>query len=110
MGRTDDLERIGYGICILPHFVACGYADLVPILPREMHLDRAYRLVVHEDLAEAPRIRVVCDFLRRQAGATAPGRLLAAGRSVARSSSAGLSASDPLVVSDLQCHFAKSCL
>lgn len=57
----------GFGIGILPFFIASRHADLVPILPREVHLERDYWMSVHEDLAAAPRIRILADFIRREA-------------------------------------------
>lgn len=62
----------GFGIGILPFFIASRHGDLVPILPRELHLDRDYWMSFHEDLAAAPRIRVLADFIRRQATEFAP--------------------------------------
>jgi DNA-binding transcriptional LysR family regulator len=57
----------GFGLCILPHFIACRYLDLVPIRPDAIHLERDYWMSFHEDLAGAPRIRILADFIRRQA-------------------------------------------
>lgn len=62
----------GFGIGILPFFVAARHADLVPILPRELHLERDYWMSFHEDLAAAPRIRILADFIRRQASEHGP--------------------------------------
>lgn len=64
--------KAGYGLCILPHFIACRHGDLVPILPRTLHLERTYWLILHEELAQAPRIKVVAEFLRAQARAFEP--------------------------------------
>lgn len=58
--------RGGVGLCILPHFIARRHHDLVAVLPQELHLDRAYWLICHEELAEAPRVRVILDFLRAE--------------------------------------------
>ncbi len=57
----------GYGLGILPSFIARDHPDLVPVLPGEMHLLRDYWMIRHEEMAEAPRIRTVTDFLREQA-------------------------------------------
>lgn len=62
----------GFGIGILPFFIASRHADLVPILPRELHLERDYWMSFHEDLAAAPRIRVLADFIRRRASEFGP--------------------------------------
>ncbi|KQT47402.1 LysR family transcriptional regulator [Aureimonas sp. Leaf454] len=57
----------GFGLCILPHFIAHRHPDLVAILPEAIHLERDYWMSFHEDLASAPRIRVLADFVRREA-------------------------------------------
>lgn len=59
--------RAGFGIGILPFFVAARYEDLVPILPRDLGIERDYWMSVHQDLAGAPRIRLLADFVRAQA-------------------------------------------
>lgn len=53
----------GRGLCILPRFIATRFPDLVMVLPREVELRRSYWLTCHQDLAEAPRIRSVADFI-----------------------------------------------
>jgi DNA-binding transcriptional LysR family regulator len=62
----------GFGLCILPHFIAHRHPDLVAILPEEIHLERDYWMSFHEDLASAPRIRILADFVRREAACFAP--------------------------------------
>ncbi|QOG06482.1 LysR family transcriptional regulator [Aureimonas sp. OT7] len=59
----------GYGMTILPYFIARAYPQLVPVLPQELHIEREYWLSCREDLADAPRIRVVRDFIRGEAAA-----------------------------------------
>ncbi|TWG97038.1 LysR family transcriptional regulator [Mesorhizobium sp. J18] len=63
--------RGSVGLCILPHFIASLYPDLVPVIPREVHLDRDYWSICHEDLAAAPRIRMLTDFIKTEAKAAA---------------------------------------
>ncbi|MDP2696983.1 LysR family transcriptional regulator [Thalassospira sp.] len=58
--------QTGYGLCVLPYYMACRHADLIPILPMDIHLTREYWLVTHQDLVNAPRIRLVSDFLRTE--------------------------------------------
>lgn len=62
----------GYGLCILPHFIACRHLELRPVLPGELYLDRTYWLVCHEELAPAPRIRILADFIRDRARRAGP--------------------------------------
>lgn len=59
--------RAGYGIGILPYFLARDYPDLEPILPRELSLERRYWTICHEDLADAPRVRAVTNFVTTEA-------------------------------------------
>jgi DNA-binding transcriptional LysR family regulator len=60
--------RSGFGLCILPYFIAYNYPELVPVLPKEMHLNRDYWLICHEDIVNTPRIRVLSDFIRSEVG------------------------------------------
>ncbi len=57
--------QIGYGLCVLPYFIASRHPELVPVLPREMHLVREYWMSCHIDVVAAPRIRVLSDFMIR---------------------------------------------
>ena len=59
--------RAGYGIGILPYFLARDFPDLEPILPRELSLERRYWTICHEDLADAPRVRAVTNFVTTEA-------------------------------------------
>ncbi|WP_157017895.1 LysR family transcriptional regulator [Mesorhizobium xinjiangense] len=59
--------RKGLGLCVMPHFMARHYPDLVPVLPKEIHLDRHYWCIVHQDVAYTPRIRMLTDFIKTQA-------------------------------------------
>lgn len=58
----------GYGLCILPNFIARRFPALVPIMPEAVHLDRDYWMIRHQENADVPRIRAVADFLREEAG------------------------------------------
>lgn len=62
----------GYGLCIVPFFLARDHPDLVPVLPRELHIERDYWLSFHEGMAETARIRTVADFVREEARRFAP--------------------------------------
>jgi DNA-binding transcriptional LysR family regulator len=58
----------GIGLCVLPYFIACHYPELEPVLQREVMLERDYWCVCHQDLAAAPRIRALTDFIKTEAG------------------------------------------
>src|SRR5690606_11641133 len=55
----------GYGLCVLPYFIASSYEELVPVLPGELQLEREYWLNCHDDVVAAPRIRMLRDFILR---------------------------------------------
>lgn len=57
----------GIGLCVLPHFMAAGHAELVPVLTRDICLERDYWCVCHRDLSATPRIRALTDFVRTEA-------------------------------------------
>lgn len=54
--------RAGLGLAVLPHFLARD-AGLV-CLDANLGIDQPIYLVIQSDLASAPRVRVVADFLR----------------------------------------------
>ncbi len=58
-----QVVKAGYGLCVLPHFVAAGEADLVPVLAAEVSLTRSFYLLTHGDLKDLPRIRAVGRFV-----------------------------------------------
>lgn len=60
----------GYGLCVLPAFMAYHRPELVPVLPHECSLLRTYWTVVHVDMASSPLIRLVLDFIRREVTAS----------------------------------------
>jgi Transcriptional regulator len=55
--------RNGFGLCVLPHFIAGTLPDLQIVLPREITLTRNYWLVCHRDLSSVPRVRFVSDYI-----------------------------------------------
>lgn len=59
----------GFGLCVLPHFVAGHRTDLRRVLPREVLITRSYWLTVHSDLRGLGRIRLVSDFIAREVAA-----------------------------------------
>lgn len=56
----------GYGLCVLPHFVAGHRTDLRAVLPDEICITRSYWLTVHSDMRGLGRVRLVTDFLAEQ--------------------------------------------
>lgn len=53
----------GAGLCVLPDFIAVRQPGLVRVLPETVHLERNLWLVVHADLKNLARIRVVTDMI-----------------------------------------------
>jgi len=54
----------GYGLCVLPAFIAAQRPELVPVLPEEVQLQRSYWLVASADVATSPRVQAVRRFIR----------------------------------------------
>ncbi|MDP4006748.1 LysR family transcriptional regulator [Methylobacterium sp. NEAU K] len=73
-----EAVRGGAGLGVLPHFMARGCPDLTSILPQEVRILRAYWLIAHADTRDLPRVRVVSEFLTRQAEAAGDAFWLAA--------------------------------
>ncbi len=61
--------RKGLGLCVMPNFMARHYPDLVPVIPKEIHLERYYWCIAHQDVAHTPRIRMLTDFIKTEAEA-----------------------------------------
>jgi DNA-binding transcriptional LysR family regulator len=55
----------GFGLCVLPAYVARTAPDLVAVLPNEMSLQRAYWMVADADMAETAQVRLTQRFLRK---------------------------------------------
>ena len=55
--------RSGFGIAVLPCVVADGEPDLIRCLPPRSDHGRAFWLLTHERVRNAPRVRTVIDFL-----------------------------------------------
>ncbi|MBX6746511.1 MAG: LysR family transcriptional regulator [Acetobacteraceae bacterium] len=58
-----EAARAGFGIALLPHYVAAGDAGLVPIPLGPLPPPREVWLLVRPDLLRVPRIRAVADHL-----------------------------------------------
>ncbi len=59
----------GYGLCVLPAFIASGRPELVPVLPDQIRLLRSYWLVASADVATSPRVQAVRRFIRAEVDA-----------------------------------------
>ncbi|MFM6854149.1 MAG: LysR family transcriptional regulator [Sphingopyxis sp.] len=57
------MTRAGCGIAVLPHFIGRQDAQLVPILPDDVAINRSFWLVVHKDLRRVARVSAVIDWL-----------------------------------------------
>lgn len=53
----------GFGIAVLPHFIAAAHPALQRILPGEVSLRRTFWLMMHADSKNLARIRAVADFI-----------------------------------------------
>ncbi|MFL5185302.1 MAG: LysR substrate-binding domain-containing protein [Microvirga sp.] len=62
----------GYGLCVLPHFLARRFPGLEPVLPEVVRLKRTWWLLIHEDQKDLARVRLVVDFLVREFSGSAP--------------------------------------
>lgn len=54
----------GYGLCVLPAFIAARHPELVPVLPDQLWLTRSYWLVASTDIAPSPRVQAIRRFIR----------------------------------------------
>ena len=54
----------GFGLCVLPTYVARTASNLVAVLPEEVSLVRSYWMVADRDMAETPVVRLTRRFLR----------------------------------------------
>lgn len=61
-----EMACAGYGLCVLPAFLAQRRPELVPVLPGEVSLTRSYWLVSDADGAGSPQLRAVRAFIREE--------------------------------------------
>jgi DNA-binding transcriptional LysR family regulator len=54
----------GFGLCVLPAYVACTAPELVAVLPEDVSLQRSYWMVADTDMAETAQVRLTQRFLR----------------------------------------------
>ena len=53
----------GFGIAVLPHFMAADYPQLVAVLPEEVSITRTFWMLMHADSKDLARIRAVADYI-----------------------------------------------
>ncbi|GJE43765.1 LysR family transcriptional regulator [Methylobacterium soli] len=53
----------GFGLCVLPYFIALPHSDLVRVLPCEINLTRTWYVLTHETQKDLGKIRAVSDFI-----------------------------------------------
>ncbi len=53
----------GFGIAVLPHFMAAAYPQLQPVLPDKISILRNFWLLMHADSKDLARIRAVADYI-----------------------------------------------
>ena len=53
----------GFGIAVLPHFMATDYPQLVAVLPEEVSITRTFWMLMHADSKDLARIRAVADYI-----------------------------------------------
>jgi DNA-binding transcriptional LysR family regulator len=53
----------GFGIAVLPHFMATAHPQLRPVLPDEVTISRTFWLLMHADSKDLARIRAVADYI-----------------------------------------------
>ncbi|WP_118132652.1 LysR family transcriptional regulator [Oceanicella sp. SM1341] len=53
----------GLGLCVLPHYIAAPYPELVPVLPGGLYLTRSYWLIRHSETVLNHRVGSLTDFL-----------------------------------------------
>ncbi|MDA9430825.1 LysR family transcriptional regulator [Bradyrhizobium sp. CCBAU 51627] len=53
----------GFGIAVLPHFMASDYPQLVAVLPAEISITRTFWMLMHADSKDLARIRAVADYI-----------------------------------------------
>ena len=56
----------GVGLCVLPDFMAARQPDLQPVLTGPVSLTRTLWLVMHSDMKDLARIRMVADFIAEE--------------------------------------------
>src|SRR5262249_24332076 len=55
--------RAGFGVAMLPRYLAAGDSELVPVLPANRLPEREVWLIIRRDLRNVPRVRAVTNYL-----------------------------------------------
>ena len=53
----------GFGIAVLPHFMASDYPQLKAVLPDDISITRTFWMLMHADSKDLARIRAVADYI-----------------------------------------------
>ena len=53
----------GFGIAVLPHFMATAHRELLPVLPQDVSISRTFWLLMHADSKDLARIRAVANYI-----------------------------------------------
>lgn len=53
----------GFGIAVLPHFMAADYPQLIAVLSEEVSITRTFWMLMHADSKDLARIRAVADYI-----------------------------------------------
>ena len=56
----------GFGLCVLPAYIAANSRELVAVLPEEVCLRRSYWMVADAEMAETAQVRLTQRFIRNQ--------------------------------------------
>jgi|SRR6516165_4178906 DNA-binding transcriptional LysR family regulator len=59
----------GYGLCVLPSFMADADERLERVLTRHVSLRRSFYMITHSDIRNLARIRVTLDFIAKEVAA-----------------------------------------
>jgi len=58
-----NMTLTGYGVCVLPRFMAIQDSRLKPVMADTVSLIRSFWLIVHSDLRDLARIRITSEFI-----------------------------------------------
>src|SRR4029077_7389595 len=53
----------GFGIAVLPHFMATAHSELISVLANEVSISRTFWLLMHADSKDLARIRAGADYV-----------------------------------------------
>ncbi len=59
-----EAAAAGFGLCVLPAYIAATRPELVPVLRDSVSLLRSYWMVVHADTADSAKVRLAREFIR----------------------------------------------